>query len=386
VRRAGQRLRVAVQLINVTDGYHRWSERYDRQMADIFDIQDDIVSAVVAALVPALRGKHAVRRPTDNLEAYEIYLKGRHFLHQRSPSTLQVAIQAFEQAIVLDPEYVLAFSGLSDCYALLAAYGWVSPDAIRERALAAIERATALDPTLAEVHFSRGFFTMYLEPEWRNAATHFQNAVDTDDRAPLSHAYFGLCLAAMGRLDKAATHLERATALDPNSPIVHGLASIAWYVSEKDERAAAAAQRALELQPGYLLGLWTLGVAKLRIGDVNEGVRLCEQSVMLSRAPFFVGILGMAYGLAGRRDDALRLLGELDERHARGEFVGPVALLSIHTALHDLAAVKRDLVSWAKSGLSTATALYCVGTYVRAAGSGDPEIGRMFEQLVGDRS
>jgi serine/threonine protein kinase/tetratricopeptide (TPR) repeat protein len=385
VRRAGARLRVAVQLISVGDGYHIWSERYDRQMADVFDIQDDIVSAVVTALVPALRGRtgHAVRRPTDNLEAYEIYLKGRHFLHQRSPSTIQVAIQAFEQAIALDPEYVLAFSGLSDCYSLLAAYGWVSPDSIRPRALAAIERATALDPTLPEVHFSRGFFTMYLEREWRNAAAHFASAIAGDPRSSLAHAYSGLCLATLGRRDEAATHIERAATLDPTSPIAQGLGSIAWGVSERFERAADSARRALDLQPGYLLGLWTLAVAEVRLGDVDGGVRHAEQAVMVSRAPFFVGVLGLGYGLAGRTDDATRLLGELEERQTRGEHVGAVAPLSIHVGMRNLPAVRRDLASWAAAGFGAPTSLYCCGAYVREAGQEDPEIARLFNVLMG---
>jgi adenylate cyclase len=383
VRRAGSRLRVAVQLIDVANGYHRWSERYDRQMADVFDIQDDIVSSVVAALVPALRGRHRIRRATDNLQAYEVYLKGRHFLHQRSPSTLHVAIQSFEQAIALDPEYVLAFTGLADCYTLLAAYGSVSPQEFGPRALAAIERAMALDPTLPEIHFSRGFFALYLERQWREAEPHFRNAVAGNRRSSLMQCYIGIFLAADGRQEEAVTYIERATLLDPVSPIVHGLASIAWYVADRPELAAEAAQRALDLQPGYLLGLWVLALTEYRMGDVAAGVSKAEQVVMLSRAPFFIGVLGLGYGLAGRTDDAARLLDELDGRQNRGEYVSPVAPLAIHTGLRDFAAVRRDLVAFAVAGCGAPTILYSCASYLRDAGRDDPEIARLFDLVMG---
>src|SRR5262249_11901792 len=128
VRRTGSRLRVTAQLINVADGYHRWSERYDREMADVFEIQDDIVASILKALAPALVGeaKTVVKRPTDNLEAYEWYLKGRQYWYQRSPAFMPIAIRWFEQAIALDPDYALAYAGLADCHIILRPYGWAS--------------------------------------------------------------------------------------------------------------------------------------------------------------------------------------------------------------------------------------------------------------------
>ena len=278
VRRAGQRLRVAVQLIDVKDGCHRWSERYDRQMADVFEIQDDIVSSVIAALVPALQDRHPVHRATDNLRAYEIYLKGLHFFHQRSPNTLQVALQSFEQAIALDPDYVLAFTGLADCCTLLAAYGAVPPDEFAPRALAAIDRALALDPTLPEVHFSRGFFTLYFDRQWRNAKPHFENALSQNERSSFGQAYTAIFLAAYGRPTEAAIHIERATLLDPLSPVVHGLSAIAWFVADHLEQAAEAARRALDLQPGTSLDCGLLRSLSIDWAISTRGCRTRSRS------------------------------------------------------------------------------------------------------------
>ena len=383
VRRAGPRLRVAVQLIDVNEGYERWSERYDRQMADVFDIQDDIVSSVVAALVPALRSRHRVHRATDNLRAYEIYLKGLHFLHQRSPSTLQVAIQSFEQAIALDPEYVLAFTGLADCYTLLCGYGVASPDEVGPRASAAIDRALLLNPSLPEVHFSRGLFTMYLGREWRTAEPHFRAAVAGNERSSLAQAYMGLFLAAAGRQTEAAAYIERATLLDPFSPIIHGLAAIAWYVADHAQMAAEMARRALDLQPGYLLGLWTLALIDYRLGDIDSGLAKAEQVVKLSGAPFFVAVLGLGYGLAGRSDDAARLLSDLYERLRRGEYVPPVALLAIHAGLQDLVEIRRDLRAFGEAACGAPTLLYTCASYLRDIAQSDPEVAQLFDLVMG---
>ena len=155
VRRAGNRLRVTAQLISTADGYHLWSKRYDRELADVFEIQDEIVDSIIKALAPSLVGdaRSAVRRPTVNFEAYELYLKGRYYLHERTPSTIQLAIRCFEQVIALDADYALAYSGLADCYAVSRGYGWLPVEQTRPKALHAVTRAMALAPTLPEANF-----------------------------------------------------------------------------------------------------------------------------------------------------------------------------------------------------------------------------------------
>jgi adenylate cyclase len=161
VRRSGKRLRITAQLVNVTDGYHLWSERYDRQITDIFEIQDEITSAIIKTLAPTLAGQQTslTRRHSENLQAYELYLKGRRFWDQRTESTIRAGLECFRAAIDLDPEYTLAHAGVADSYSVLAVYGHISLIEGRPKAEAAMRKAAELDSTLAESHFSLGFAT-----------------------------------------------------------------------------------------------------------------------------------------------------------------------------------------------------------------------------------
>lgn len=167
VRRSGNRIRVTVQLVDARKGFQIWSERYDRQMEDIFDAQDEIAAAIAGRLQVTLGV--GVKPSTKNIEAYELYLKGRYHWHQRSPAAVRQAIQCFQQTIELDPQYALAYAGLADCYGILSAYGWVSAEAGRAPAQAAVARAMALAPELSEVNLSRAFFAFYFERQWRGA-------------------------------------------------------------------------------------------------------------------------------------------------------------------------------------------------------------------------
>jgi tetratricopeptide (TPR) repeat protein len=336
---------VSAQLTNVADGYHRWSERYDREMANVFDIQDEIVSSIVKALAPALLedAKDVVPRSTENPEAYELYLKGRHYWHQRWPGTLRLAIQCFEHAITADSTYALAYAGLADCYGILRSYGWVPAADSRPHALKAVTRAMHLASGLAEANFSRGFFTYYFEPAWHQAEVDFKTAIAMNPRWSLAQAYYGLYLACDYRFDEAVTQVDVGRELDPLSPFVHGLASVVLALSRRFEAAEEAARRALELQPDYLTGLWGLAQALYGLGRVDEGISAMEHVVMLSRAPIFVGMLGLGYARGGDVGRAMQLLHELDERRSRGEYVVPFAPLAIHVGLRDVDAVRNAL-------------------------------------------
>jgi serine/threonine-protein kinase len=384
VRRAGTRLRITAQLVNVDDGYQLWSERYDRQLADVFEIQDEIVDSIVKALVPALLGEtsHAVERSTENLEAYELYLKGRHHWHQRSPTTVRVAIQCFEETIKLDPNYALAYAGLADCYGILRVYGWVSAESSRPQALAAITQAMKLAPSLWEVNFSRGIFTLYFERQWRDAGPHFHKAIAVNPRSSLAHVYYGLFLAADRREQDSIEHATTACHLDPLSPSTYAFASIAHFTLGRFEEALPRARQALELQPDYLPALWVRGLALSGLGRHEEALASLERVANLSRAPFYVGVLGLGYARAGRTDDAKRLLQELEDRGVRGEFVPIFAQLSIHVGLGDIPAVRQALVTAQAESTAALTLRACIGRFLDDLRS-DPEIDRLLFEFYG---
>ncbi len=385
VRRAGTRLRVTAQLVNVENGYQLWSERYDRQMADVFEIQDEIVAAIVKAVVPALLGDaaHAVQRSTENTEAYELYLKGRHYWHQRSPSTLRLAIQSFEQAIKIDPEYALAYAGLADSYGILRVYGWISAEEGRPKAQAAMTKAMALAPASWEANFSRGFYFFYFERDWRQGEPHFQKALAINPRSSLAQAYYAIFLSIPRRAEEAVAHATLACQLDPLSPFIHAAAATTFYSLGRLEEAERAARRSLELQSDYLFALWNLGVSLCSVGRHEEAIQTLERAATISRSPMFVCLLGLAYARAGRPDDATRLLQELEDRGSRGEYIPAFAPLMIFVGLGDVPAIRKTLAA--------AMAEPTPPLSLRANGGGllleefrtDPEINRMLFELYG---
>jgi serine/threonine protein kinase/tetratricopeptide (TPR) repeat protein len=345
VRRAGARLRVGAALVDAASGFQLWSERYDREMADVFEIQDEIVSSLVSALAPALLGvaKDVVRRPTDNLEAYECYLKGRHYWHQRSPSTLRLAIQSFERAIALDADYALAYAGLADSWALHRPYGWLPIEACRPQANAAVERAMVLAPDLAEVQFAEALHVLYFEPRWRASEPYFKRAIELNPRWSLARAFHGVALAGMYRLEEARVEAAAAIELDPLSPFIHGAAGMAYFAGGDAAAAEQAARRALELQPDFLMGVWLLAIALDDRGELDEAARLMEQATSLSRAPIFVSMLGKIYALQRRPGGCGRIEAELEERRSRGEYIPRACDVMIAVGRRDVALVRQAL-------------------------------------------
>jgi TolB-like protein/Tfp pilus assembly protein PilF len=345
VRRAGVRLRVNAELVDAATGFQVWSEKYDREMADVFEIQDEIVSSLVAAIAPALLGgaRNAVRRPTANLEAYEWYLKGRHYWHQRSPSTLRLAIQSFEQAIALDPEYALAYAGLADSWALYRPYGWLPIDACRPQAQHAVERAMALGPDLAEVQFAQALHVLYFDPHWRRSEPYFVRALELNPRWSLARAFYGVFLAGDYRLDEARVQAAASIEIDPLSPFIHGAAGMTAFAGGDVDAAEAAARRALELQPDFLMGAWLLAIALDHEGKLDEAEAMIGRATAISRAPIFVAMIGKIYARQGRRDDCARIDAELEERRVRGEYIPRACDVIIATGRDDIPALRRAL-------------------------------------------
>ena len=385
VTRAGDRLRVSAALVEAATGFQRWSERYDRQMSDIFAIQDEIVSALVTALAPALLGnaKDAVRRPTDNLEAYEFYLKGRHYWHQRSPSTLRLAIQSFERAIALDAGYALAYAGLADSWALFRPYGWLPIEACRPQAEQAVLRAMELGPDLAEVQFAQALHTLYFKPHWRQAEPHFKRAIELNPRWSLAHAFYGVFLAGDYRMEEAHAQADRAIELDPLSPFIHGAAGMAAFAGGDVPAAAAAATRALELQSDFLMGAWLLAIALDHQGRLDEAETMIGRTVTLSRAPIFVSMIGKINARQGRLDDCARIEAELEDRRARGEYIPRPCDVIIAVGRHDVPGLRRALQKCVDEQSNWLTVRMGPGPGLESFRS-DAEINRLLDKIYDD--
>jgi serine/threonine protein kinase/tetratricopeptide (TPR) repeat protein len=317
VRMAGNRVRISVQLVKVSDGYHLWSERYDRQIEDIFQVQDEIAIAIAGALKVKLLGEEQAamaKRPTLNVEAYQFYLKGRHHWQKWTAEELQKARGCFERAIALDPKCALAYFGLADVFAVESMVS-TPPREAWPKAKAALTKALALDEALAEAWTLTGVF--YMSYEWNQSAarTALMRALEVDPL--LGHAYAVLAQVEMfsGRSDDAVAAARRAVELEPLVAIWNYV--LAWVHWAQGDYALASHQLEvlLEIDPTSWLPHFGSGIVAGALGKQEEAIRSLEEAVRYSGgSPYAIGYLACAYALAGRRFEAQQQLAALHDR------------------------------------------------------------------------
>lgn len=336
VLRVGGRLRITARLVSVESGYHLWSARYDREIGDVFAVHDEITASIVSALSLALASRPAIaHRHSKNLEAFELYLRGRHCWHQRTPESVHTAIAHFEEAIRVDPDYALAFAGLANAYSALAFYGYMSPAHAGPAAQRSAARALELAPDLAESHYAMALFTMWLSPDWPDAEPWYARSLAIQDDFAAAHTHYAALLGACRRSDEARAHVLQAIALDPLSPAVYGTAALCMFTLGKHEEALQFGQRALELQSDFVVGLYALGLTYCRTGELDKGRDAFDRLIALSnRAPYFLGWAAVARSLDGRVADARALVAEIGNKYP-SEDVQPVARLLIAIARAD---------------------------------------------------
>ena len=334
VRTAGKRLRVMAQLTNVEDGYQLWSEKYDRELEDVFAIQDEISARIAEALRVKLVGGPgaAAKRQTDNVEAYQLFLKGRYSWYKREKDALQKAVAFFEKAVEQDPSFALAHAGIAESYCSLGLYG-LRPDIASARATAAVEQALAIDDSMAEAHAALGMKRYYLDWDWPDAERELKRGLELNSSYVLAYCWYAYLLAAQGRHDGSVDAARRAQELDPLSPFVNTVAGIVLLAAARNQEAIEELGKAVEIEGDFLLALYTLGAAYSRCSRHDEAVALIERAATVAgRGPFVLGWLGWAYGAAGRRADAGALLQELSARAER-DYVAPPFFAWILSAL-----------------------------------------------------
>ena len=317
VRKAGNRIRITAQLIKVTDGYHLWSERYDRDLEDVFAVQDEIAANIVKALRVVLTDdeKRAIERPrAGNVEAYEYYLRGRQFFHQFREKALQFARRMFSRAIELDPDYALAYAGIADCSSQLYKY-WDASAANLEQAESASRRALALAPDLAEAHAARGF-ALTLGGSHEQANREFETALRLNPKLYEAYLYYGNSRFAEGKSQEAAELYVQASAVRPEDYQALALAGLSYAALGNDaaardvfEKAFTKAQRQIELYPDDARALYMGAIALCRLGRTQQGLDWGSQALALD--PEDAGVLyniACLYSVAGRGEEALDLL------------------------------------------------------------------------------
>jgi adenylate cyclase len=345
VRREGDRLRVSAQLINVADGYHLWSNVYERDLKNIFALEEELAHSIVQALKPKLmpaEGVPLVKPATSSLAAHDLYLRGRYFWNKRTAESLTKAIGYFKQAIEQDPSYALAYVGLADSKAVLIEYGSSSAAEALPKAKRAALQALELDGMLAEAHVTLGLISQY-DCDWPAAEREYRRAIELKPDYPTAHHRYALLLISIGRLNEARVEAERARQLDPTSLIISNIVTIALYADRELDQALEQAKKTLELDPGFVQGRAQLALTRMAQSSYIEAVAELEQlratfAVLPSR---YAGELGYAYAMSGRRAEALRMLAELEER-SKHEYVSPSARALIHMGLGD----KEQAFTW----------------------------------------
>ena len=338
VRKSGNRLRITVQLIGVADGRTLWSERYDREMADVFVIQDEIAGTIVRTLRSTLLGQLGDPTPvryTENVRAYSLYLKGRFWWNRRTQTDIAEGVKFFEQAIAEDPGYALAYSGLADSYALDLDYRGVPVTEGMARAKLAARRAIELDESLAEAHTSLGWVIFIYDWDWTGAEREFTRAIQLNPRYATARQWYAWFLAAMGRLEEGLAEGRAAIELDPGSVSIRR--SLGWlhYYARQHEPALENLKRALAMDPTAEETHRQIGLVYLQQGKYDEAEAAFKEALANTEngVMAFAG-LGHVAARRGHPQEARAVLDEL-HRRARTEYISPVAFTGLYVTLSE---------------------------------------------------
>jgi serine/threonine protein kinase len=335
VRRAGNRLRITVQLIDVNDGHHLWSERYDREMTDVFEVQDEITAAIVDKLRPQLLGARSssAARHSEDPEAYALYLKGRHHWGRRPAGTME-AIAYFEQASKRDPTYALAYAGLADAYNTLASWegGVLPPREGFEKGMSYAEQALRLKPELAEGHAALAYALLHYRWEIPEAERLFLEAIRLNPRYGPAHHWYSHLLVGTGRIEESLAESKTYLDIDPADPMSQ--LHLMWHhvMAHNFDQALSESGRALANDPGFSWNRIFQGWAHLGKGATGEAEATIQKGADLSGVSVHLSFLGHAQAVNGNRENARRTLERLIARSAE-RYVSPYELGLIYEAL-----------------------------------------------------
>ncbi len=338
VRKIGNRIRINAQLVNVSNGYQLWSETYDRQLEDVFAIQDEISRAIVDALKVRLMGapeQPLVKPTTDNLEAYTLYLKGRFFVNRLAEHDLHKAQSLFEQALDADPGYARAYSGIADCWSNLAD-DWVAPEEAYPRAKSAAVRAVQLEPTLGEAHTSIGKVLCWYEWDFEGASRSLAKAVEYNPNYAEAHFVYGSTLPAVGRLVEAIDEIRKALVLDPLSAHFSRWLGRFLLYAERYEAAIDQSVKTLEIEPSYFQAYLDIGAAELARGRTMESLKAFRHGQSLGTAVrSYDAMIVRSLVALGETEEATAIMERL-EAQAKTEYLRAEVLAMGYAALGDL--------------------------------------------------
>jgi TolB-like protein/DNA-binding winged helix-turn-helix (wHTH) protein/Flp pilus assembly protein TadD len=335
----GDVMAISAELIDTQNDNHIWGQQYNRKINDIFIFQEQIAKEMTTALRLRLSGedeKRLARSYTASTEAYQEYLKGRYFWNKRSENGLNKAIEYFQKAIADDSKYALAYGGLSDCYILLPVYGFSSPNESLPKAKEAALKSLELDDTLVEARTSLASIKGAYDWDWSGAEKDFQRAIDLSPRYATAHQWYGDVLATMGRQEEAVANYKRALDLEPLSLVINMSLGQAYYHSREYDSAIGQLQKTLELDSNFATAREYLGLVYLQKSKYKESILEFEKSLQISPdSPDAMWKLGYAYGVTGRRVEAVQVLGRLNQLSKR-RYVPSEAIACVYAGIGEI--------------------------------------------------
>jgi TolB-like protein/class 3 adenylate cyclase/Flp pilus assembly protein TadD len=319
VRRAGKKIRINVQLISAVDGYQIWSEAYDSELEDIFQVQDEIACKIVNRLKVNFavneKTEPVIKPSTENIEAYNLYLKGRYYWNKSNPEDILRAIKTFEEAIQLDPNFALPYCALSYCYSFMGSSGLMPPAEAYPKAKDCTLKAIELDPNHAESHLSLATIKFYHNWDFEGAEASLKKAADLGLNSSLFNQVQGWFLIAIGNFEKAIEKIQQALALDPLSLPLMSTLGDAYSFAGRFEEGLAQYNKLIELEPNFRRGFEGRGMIYLAMGENEKAVKDFEQYHKLVGHPLKgLSSLGHAYAAAGQTDKALEVVEKLKLR------------------------------------------------------------------------
>lgn len=334
---AGNRVRVTAQLIDVKEVTPLWAGKFDERFTDIFDVEDSISEQVAQALMLKLTGHDRQRLTThytENIKAYQFYLKGRYHWAKRLSEGTRLAAENFRAAIDLDPNYSLAYAGLADCYTQLAWLRFLAPGKALPLAKAAALRALELDPLLGEAYASLAWIRLLYDLDYEAAENGFRHSLELKPNYSVARMWFGMFLLAVGRFTEALEEVNKALTLDPLSPIINAVAGWPFYFMRDYQRAIECYRRAIELEPKSLPAHYLLALSYLQFGEPEHAVAEMQIARTLDDSSMTVAGLAEAYSGAGEITKATELLEELNRMAGEeGKYVSPYDKAAVYLRL-----------------------------------------------------
>jgi serine/threonine protein kinase/Tfp pilus assembly protein PilF len=338
VQKSGDYIRVNAQLIDVEDGFHLWAETYDRELKNVFEIQSDLAENIAKALKTNLTVEEEQglsKNPTDDLEAYNIYLVGRHFWNMRTEEGFQKSLEHFQKAIKRDPTYALAYTGIADYFNLIGYYDLVPPREAFPKAKEVAEKAIDLDETLAEAHTSLAFIQMCYEWDWTGAKSSFKRALELNPSYVTAHHWYSVWLGAMGRHDESIATAKRAQELDPTSLVISCTLGGMFMLARRYDEQIEELHRAMELDPTSYIPHWYIVYPYGFKGLYDEAIAHAKKALSLSgMSSRMKGVLSHAYAFSGKKTEAKKLLNELIEL-SKTKYHSPYGLAYIYIELNE---------------------------------------------------